>query len=129
MGARRRYRRQPHHQVTAARLDPDAEGVHYRKWGGLQRGKPGDWLVDNGDEIYTVDDGVFCRTYREIGQGGYVKTTPVWAEKTIGDGAVRTKEGISRYKAGDYLVSNDEDGRDVYCVSAGKFETLYEIDE
>jgi hypothetical protein len=42
---------------------------------------------------------------------------------------VATKEGQSRYAAGDYLVSNDEDGGDAYCITAAKFEAMYEQDD
>jgi hypothetical protein len=47
---------------------------------------------------------------------------------TVG-GAVTTKEGQSRYDAGDYLVFNNEDGTDAYCMSAVKFEAMYERDD
>jgi hypothetical protein len=61
--------------------------------------------------------------------GIYIKTAVVWAERATEAGKVATREGISRYKAGDYLVANKEDGSDNYCMSAGKFESLYELDE
>jgi hypothetical protein len=32
--------------------------------GAEQRCKRGDWLVDNGGEVYTVDGDSFARTYR-----------------------------------------------------------------
>jgi acetylornithine deacetylase/succinyl-diaminopimelate desuccinylase-like protein len=35
--------------------------------------KAGDWLVDNGGDVYTVDAEVFARTYREVARGAYVK--------------------------------------------------------
>jgi len=44
-------------------------------------------------------------------------------------GSVVTNEGKSFYKAGDYLVYNNEDGTDAYCISADKFESMYELDE
>jgi hypothetical protein len=58
--------------------------------------------------------------------GTYVKTTPVWAEVAYEAGSVQTKEGVTRYDAGDYLAFNEEQGGDAYAVSTEKFEALYE---
>ena len=126
---RRRYRKRPDQFVIAVRLALDTAGFVYRKWGADQRCKGGDWLVDNHGDVYTVDADVFARTYRQVAPGRYVKTTPVWAEVAAGPGVVPTKEGQSRYDAGDYLVFNAEDGTDAYCISAAKFETMYERDD
>ena len=128
MPDRRRYRRKADQYVVAVQLALDTEGFTYRKWGGEQRCKRGDWLVDNDGDIYTVDGEVFARTYRQARPGAYVKTTRVWAEIASEDGSVATKEGRSHYRRGDYLVSNNEDGTDAYCVSAAKFESMYELD-
>lgn len=128
MGDRKRYRKKADQYVVAVQLKLETEGFTYRKWGGEQRCKQGDWLVDNGGEIYTVDQGVFADTYRPVAPGHYVKTTPVWAEMATAAGAVATKEGRSHYVAGDYLVSNNKDGTDAYCVSAAKFESMYDLD-
>ena len=38
---------------------------------------------------------------------------------------MKTKEGATRYEAGDYLVSNNSDGTDQYAIEAAKFETMY----
>ena len=129
MGTRRRYRKRADQYVVAVRVDLDTAGFTYQKWGAQQQCKPGDWLVDNGGDIYTVDHDVFARTYRSVGAGRYVKTTPIWAEVATEAGRVITKEGASTYRAGDYLVSNNEDGTDAYCISAAKFESMYELDE
>jgi hypothetical protein len=101
-------------------------GFTYEKWGGTQTCKPGDWIVDNAGDVYTVDGDTFARTYREAGKGTYVKIAPVWAEVATEAGAVRTKEGVTRYEAGDYLVFNDENGGDAYAIPAGRFEEMYE---
>ena len=85
--------------------------------------------MDNDGEVYTVDADVFARTYRALRPGNYLKTTPIWAEVAVRAGSVPTKEGVSRYEAGDYVVSNNEDGSDAYCMSADKFNSLYEPDE
>lgn len=105
------------------------DGFVYQKWGAEQRCKRGDWLVDNDGDVYTVDGDVFERTYRKLSPGVYVKSTPIWAEVAESPGAVDTKEGKSHYEAGDYVVSNNEDGSDAYCISAEKFEAMYELDE
>jgi hypothetical protein len=109
-------------------FDQDGFTFTYRKWGGEQRAKAGDWLLDNDGDVYTVDGDVFARTYRPVarGPGCYVKTTPIWAERVEQAGDVRTKEGVTHYEAGDYLVSNSEDDSDRYAISAAKFETLYQ---
>ncbi len=129
MGIRRRYRKRADQFVVAVQVDLDTDGFSYRKWGAQQRCKRGDWLVDNGGDIYTVDRDVFADTYRKVDAGKYVKTTPVWAEVATEAGSVVTKEGESNYEAGDYLVYNNEDGSDAYCVDAAKFESMYELDQ
>ena len=129
MGNRRRYRKKADQFVVAVKLDLDTDGFSYRKWGAEQRCQQGDWVVDNDGDHYTVDGAVFARTYRKISPGIYLKTTPIWAEMASESGQVDTKEGVSHYQAGDYLVSNNEDGTDAYCISAAKFESMYELDE
>jgi hypothetical protein len=129
MGNRRRYRKKADQFVVAVQLDLDTEGFTYRKWEGEQTCKQGDWIVDNDGDIYSVDRQVFEKTYRQISPGIYVKTTPIWAEVAARPGSVLTKEGESHYKKGDYLVYNNEDGTDAYCISAAKFELMYELDE
>jgi len=128
MGTRQRYRKKADQFVVAVCLDLDTEGFFYRKWGAEQRCKRGDWLVDNGGDVYSVDGDVFARTYRRVSPGRYVKITAVWAAVASQSGSVVTKEGRSHYQAGDYLVSNNEDGTDAYCISAAKFESMYELD-
>lgn len=123
---RQRYQRRPEQAVAAVQLNLDTDGLHYRKWGNEQTAKPGDWLVDNGGDVYTVDAESFALTYRAVGRGAYIKTAPVWAEQAESAGSVQTKEGATAYAAGDWLVSNQEDGSDAYAVSAEKFEQLYE---
>jgi hypothetical protein len=124
---KRRYVRRPDSPVIAIRLDLDTDGFDYRKWGGEQHAKQGDWIVDNNGDVYTVDAASFARTYRpaEKGPGTYVKTTPVWASKAEAAGSVPTKEGVTHYQAGDYIVSNSNDDSDQYAITAAKFEALY----
>ena len=129
MSQRRRYRKKPGQFVTAVRIDLETHGFVYRKWGGEQRCKQGDWLVDNDGDVYTVDADVFAATYRELSPGVYLKTNAIYAKQADGDGRITTKEGASEYRAGDYIVSNNADGSDGYCMTAEKFEAMYELDE
>lgn len=122
---RRRYVRRPDRPVAAVRLALDTTGLVYRKWGGRQRAKKGDWIVDNDGDVYTVDARVFARTYRRVAIGAYVKRTPVWALRATDAGRVKTKEGFTRYRPGDYLVSNHRDGSDQYAMRAKTFKNLY----
>ena len=126
---RQRYVRRPDCAVAAVRLTLDTDGLVYRKWGAEQRAKPGDWLVDNDGDVYTVDATVFERTYRRVRPGAYVKTTPVWAEQAREAGSVKTKEGVTAYQPGDYLVSNDANGSDEYAIEKDKFDSLYELQD
>ena len=125
---RQRYRKRANQAVVAIRLQLDTPGFAYSKWGGEQRCKPGDWLVDNAGDVYSVDAEVFARTYRQVGTGQYVKITPVWAEQTAEAESVMTKEGRSHFSAGDYRVFNNADGTDAYCVTREKFDAMYEPD-
>jgi hypothetical protein len=126
---RQRYRRKADQFVTAVQLNLPLNAFTYQKWGGEQQAKRGDWLVDNAGDVYTVDERSFANTYRCLRPGVYVKTAPIWAEQASQAGVVQTKEGRSNYLAGDYLVSNNQDGSDAYSVTAEKFAALYERDE
>jgi patatin-like phospholipase/acyl hydrolase len=125
-GGRKRYVKRANQAVVAIRLPLQSSGFTFEKWGGTQHCQPGDWLVDNNGDVYTVDAETFARTYVRVDEGKYVKTTAVWAEKAITHGRVDTKEGTTEYHPGDYLVFNEENGKDAYAVSAAKFEEMYE---
>ena len=107
-------------------LDLDTEGFIYTKWGGEQRCKPGDWILDNGEDIYTVDGDTFARTYRSVAPGRYEKHVTVWAEQASRDGRIGTLEGSTEYVSGDYLVYNDRERLDGWAMSAESFRALYE---
>ena len=129
VSARRRYRKKGF--VTAVRVDLDTEGFRYRKWGADQFCKRGDWLVKNhGDgETYTVDAETFAETYEERSPGIYVKTARIWAEPVSEAGSVETKEGVTHYEAGDFLVSNEPGAHDSYAIPRLSFERTYEPDD
>ena len=126
MSVRLKYLKRGDRAVVAVQLALDTPGFTYQKWGGLQRCKANDWIVNNGGDVYTVDRETFERTYRLTEVGRYVKVTPVWAEQAHEAGHVQTKEGVTHYGSGDYLVFNEEQGGDAYAVSADAFEAMYE---
>lgn len=121
----KKYRMKGEAAVTAVQVDLDTGGFSYQKWGGTQSCKAGDWLVNNEGETYTVDRESFEATYSQVSPGVYTKTAPVWAEVAEEPGAIETKEGVTHYEAGDYLVFNGPDRQDGYAVRAKKFEAMY----
>lgn len=125
MTKRLKYIKRAGQSVVAIQLALETGGFTYQKWGGSQRCKAGDWIVNNGGDIYTVDEDTFARTYRATGPGTYAKTTPVWAEMAVTAGEVQTKEGVTHYQAGDYIVYNEAHGGDGYAVARDEFERMY----
>ncbi len=125
----KKYRKKAEKFIVAVQLDLDTEGFEYEKWGSKQKCKKGDWLVKNGTEIYTIDQEVFKKSYKEVSDGKFVKIIPVWAEEALNVGYILTKEGKSYYQVGDYLVFNDEQKNDGYCISRYEFNSLYELIE
>lgn len=126
MSGRRRFIKRKTEFVVAVQLDLTTDGFVYQKWGGTQTCKPGDWLVNNAGDIYTIDGETFGRTYREEAPGRYVKFTAVWAEVAATAGVVLTKEGSTRYDTDDYLVYNEPEGGDVYAFAKAVFERMYQ---
>ncbi len=123
----RQYQKRMDQFVVAVQLDLETDGFTYEKWGETQRCKPRDWIVNNNGEAYTVDAVTFAATYGEgASKGQFVKMGTVWARIALAAGSVRTKEGRSHYVAGDYIVSNNEDGSDSYCMKDDKFLGMYE---
>lgn len=126
MSRRLKYVKRGDQIVVAVQLALDTPGFSYQKWGATQKCQAGDWIVDNAGDVYTVNRDSFASTYRQVAPGSYLKMAPVWAEVAAGAGEVRTKEGTTHYRAGDYLVFNEESGGDPYAVSADKFAEMYE---
>lgn len=120
-----KYRKKATQYVIAVRLDFTRLDFTYSRWGATQRAKPGDWLVDNDGDIYTVDARSFARTYRRLGPGRYLKTAPVWARVAGEPGRISTREGTTAYLEGDYLVSNLRSGADSYAVPRRRFMAMY----
>jgi len=130
MNSRQRYVKRATQFITAVQFDLKTEGFTYEKWGDTQKCKPGDWLVNNNGDTYTVDAETFARTYCSTGPGTYIKVATVWAEVANKAGDVTTKEGATHFEPGDYIVYNEPDGRgDAYAVSKLAFEQMYEIVE
>jgi hypothetical protein len=124
-----KYRRKKRTFITAVQLDLDTNGFTYQKWGAEQHCKRGDWLVNNRDDVYTIDAETFQQTHRMVSPGVYEKIAPVWAEVTSQPGTIQTKEGATAYAAGDYLVFNDQGRKDGYAMKASTFHDLYELSE
>jgi hypothetical protein len=124
-----KYTKRKTTSVIAVQLNLETNGFEYKKWGGQQRCKSGDWLVNNQGDVYTIDRETFARTYSQLTPGLYEKIAPVWAEKAGKAGSIQTKEGSTAYEAGDYLVFNEPGGKDGYAVKPDTFNSLYEPSE
>ena len=122
----KKYRKREKQLVIAVQLNLDTDGFTYTKWGGEQKCAAGDWLVSNDGDCYTIGKDSFANTYEAFRPGQYIKTAPVWASEADEAGEVKTNEGTTEYRAGDYLVFNAIDGSDSYAVSKHKFEEMYE---
>jgi hypothetical protein len=58
MGSLKEFRRRERTTVAAVRLDLETEGFTYRKWGGPQQCKGGDWIVHSGDDTCAMVGGL-----------------------------------------------------------------------
>ena len=111
--------------ITAVQINLELQGgtIQYEKWGGIQTAKQGDWLIYGNGDTYTCDKKVFENTYEQVGPGEYRKTTTIEAVIADEDGVVKTIEGESVYKKGDYIVTNI--GGDKYCIDPVEFNDIY----
>lgn len=106
----------------------DMVPLRYTKWDADQAAKHGDWLIaeTDGRGSYTCEESVFNATYQATDvRGQYQKFGTVEAEIATEDGAVKTLEGSTSYKAGDYIVTNSTGEQ--YAMSAAKFEARYRL--
>ena len=130
MQKRKLFRKRPKYHVTAVQLDLAFDGFSYQKWDGKQTCKPGDWLVNNNGDIYTIDKEYFRDYYQSISPGVFEKIGEIWAEVAIENGSIKTKEGLTAYNEGDYLVFDRQEGGEGYAIKKHIFERMYEqIDE
>jgi hypothetical protein len=75
MSTRRRFVKRPTQFVVGVQLYLETTGFTYRKWGATQTCKPGDWLVNDDGDTYTIDRESFARTYQSTGPGMYMMVT------------------------------------------------------
>jgi hypothetical protein len=122
----RTYRQRKGTEVLAIQLNLDLEAFTYRKWGGLQTCRSGDWIVERNGSVHTVAADTFARTYKQVGPATYVKQGVVWAAPASRAGAIATLEGVTHYEEGDFLVWNDKERHDGYAIAKGIFASLYE---
>lgn len=123
---KKQYKKRVDQFIVAVQINLDTEGFSYLKWGGEQSCRPGDWLVNNNGESYTIGNQSFLNTYKSVAPGQYVKTTPVWACQASEAGKLKTNEGYVEYLKGDYIVTNNSDGTDAYTVAGNAFDKMYE---
>ena len=116
----------PDATVIAVQINLDIEGFAYVKWGAEQHCSPGDWLVDNDGDVYTISDDTFAKTYRLEGPGLYRKIAPVWARVAQGKGTIRSEEGETEYEPGDYVVFHAPDAELGWAVKPDKFHARYD---
>jgi len=126
MQTRKRYKKRPKFYVIAVQFDLDFDVFKFQKWGGNQKCKPGDWLINNDGDVYTVDKEYFRNHYQMISPGVYNKIGEIWAEVAAEAGTIKTKEGSTDYKSGDYLVFDRPEGGEGYAIAKLKFERWYE---
>ena len=125
----KKYRKKPSAYITAVQLNLETEGFTYRKWGAVQTCNPGDWVVNNAGDTYTISRESFAKTYQQVSPGVYYKTAEVYAKAALEPGKIDTQEGETHYAAGDFIVYNNPDRSDGYAVSKEKFDALYELIE
>lgn len=130
MAERAYFRKKANRPVIAVQIDIDFDEIRYQKWGDTQRCKPGDWLVNNNNDTYTVNREYFRTHYKNISPGVYEKEGEIWAEVAPENGTIKTIEGSTAYIAGDYLVFDRQIGGTGYAIGKVDFERMYDkIDE
>lgn len=86
-------------------------------------GQPGDWLVEDGAQKWTVADAVFRETYEQVDNGTYAKRAPVFARMVSGNVTLVTLEGNIALSPGDWLVCNLNG--DCWGMTAVQFASKY----
>ena len=71
-----KYVKRPDQAVVAVQVSLESSGFTYEKWGATQQCKPGDWLVDNDGDVYTVDQSSFARTYQKVATASTSRPRP-----------------------------------------------------
>jgi len=120
------YKRKTAGTIVAIQLKFEELHFTFKKWQASQKCKSGDWLVENQGDVYTVDEEEFARTYEKVSKGIYKKTSIIWANQAQSIGHIKTIEGKTHYKNGDFLIANEKNGEYLYAISNKKFHQLYE---
>ena len=107
--------------VSAMLLPVDMRWFNHR--GSEMHGHAGEWLVTDGDSIWTIYDDAFRRTYRPCGGGHYIRVGEILATPLEEDVIVPTPEGPGQAAAGDWLCWDPYVG-DCWPVDATKFHAL-----
>ena len=117
--------KRPDQAVHARRLDLDTDGFTYRKWGGQQRCKAGDWIVSSDGDTYTLDAKTFARNYRHLKDGAYLQ--PHAGLGRTGDRGRRGADEGRRHQVSGWRLSGLEPGRRRrgYAVAKAKFERTF----
>ncbi len=103
------------------------ENIQWKSTNGdTLEGVAGDWKLTGPDgSTWTVKPDIFAKTYGEVtpGSGIYEKTALARAMKLKVDYSVKSLEGNSSGKVGDYLVRGPNN--EFYIVNGAKFEGMY----
>lgn len=87
-------------EEVAIQLQSGTTGFSYHKWVTSQSCKPGDWIVKNAFDMYTVDENSFSRSYRAASLSCHRIFSPVRASM-VGLGCTNeSKEGFTQCQAG-----------------------------
>jgi hypothetical protein len=111
-------------EVTAIRVDHPFT-VTRDDWGGIQTGKPGDYLVCSEDgDAYPVDANVFYDTYEPTDAAHrYRKSATILAVQLTDTMTVDTLEGPETGHSGDWLAENP--GGDRWLIHDDVFRRTY----
>lgn len=111
-------------EITAIQLRMP---ITYELWGGTQTGKVGDWLVEKGNDTYTIDGTEFATSYQKhlTKHATYFKAEHIEAYEVRCDGYIETLEGRSKFKAGDYLACSPT-GK-TWCLTAKTLAEYYDL--
>ncbi|MGQ7787939.1 PGDYG domain-containing protein [Nesterenkonia sp. K-15-9-6] len=93
--------------------------------GAVMEAKPGDWIVDDDGQQWSVDAEVFAETYEAVSEGRYRKTGEVRARQIAQPTSLETLEGSDQLDAGDWVVQNASG--ECWGVSDARFRRRYQV--
>ena len=91
--------------------------------GSVLRGQPGDWVLFDGDDEWTITDEAFTASYHQRPDGDWEKRSTIRAVQLDGAVEVDTPEGASRAEAGDWLATSL--GAGAWPIAANAFTRRY----